>query len=61
MTKPEVKQQLKNEALNKIRGIYSPNSTFRCDPYDEGSYSEQRGVAVSYIIEGLERELSNLK
>lgn len=57
MTRSEVRQQLKNEALKKIREIYNPKSSFKCDPYDEGSYGEQKGYAVQYIIEDLEKNL----
>ena len=61
MTKPEVRQLKKNEALNKIREICKAPYAFKCDPYDESSGGEQREESIRYIIEELEKELSNLK
>ena len=62
MTKQEQKQQLKNEALNKIRRIYNPHYKY---PYsfnfsEDGSYAEQRDQDIRQIIEDLEKELRAL-
>ena len=61
MTKSEVRQLKKSTALNKIREICKDSYAFKCDPYDESSGGEQREEAIRYIIEGLEKELRNLK
>lgn len=64
MTNLEVRQQLKNTALNEIRKIYNPNYKFPydysyIDEYDE-SYSEQREYRIEEIIQNLERDLNKL-
>jgi hypothetical protein len=61
MTKLEIRQQMRNEALNKIRKIYNPKYKFNYDQYDEDSYSEQREKEIRLIIENLEKDLKNTK
>lgn len=66
MTKDEVKQQKKNEALNKI--IFTHSKYFN---YEQGnpwgdwddlpSSAEQRDKEVKRILENLENELKKLK
>lgn len=60
MTKNEVRQQKKNEALNAIRKIYNHKYQFHYDEYDDASGSEQREDRIQYIIEQLEKELKQL-
>ena len=61
MTKSEIKQQKKNEALNKIRKIYHPlNQKWYSNYQEDGSYAEQRDYEISQIIENLEKELKNV-
>lgn len=61
MSKNEVVQLKKNEALNKIRNICHPLTKNRYDEYSGESYSEQREYKIRYIIENLEKELRELK
>ncbi len=62
MNKSEVIQQVKSEALNKIRKIYHPLANNNYDKFgDSGSYSEQRDSMISYIIEELEENLKYIK
>ena len=57
MTDLEVRQQKKNEALNKIRKIYNPKYKFPYDKYSEYSTSEEREGDIKFIIEELEKNL----
>lgn len=59
MTNLEIRQQKKNEALNKIRKIFNKKYRFPYDEYDESSCLEQKGEAIKQIIEDLEKDLSN--
>ncbi len=61
MTKKEIIQQKKNEALNKIRKIFHPLTKNHYDQYSGESYAEQREYMTRYIIETLEKELEALK
>lgn len=61
MTKLEIRQQKRNEALNKIRKIYNPKYKCNYDQYDEDSYSEQREKEIRWIIENLEKDLKLIK
>lgn len=61
MTNDEVRQQKKNEALNKIRKIYNPLYKVHYDDYSDESYSEQRDYKIESIIEDLEKELNKIK
>lgn len=61
MTKLEIRQQKKNEALNKIRKIFNKKYRFPYDEYDDDSGSEQKEHFIKSIIEYLEKELKNLK
>ena len=62
MTKNEIIQQKKNEALNKIRKIYHPLHKNHYSNYSEdGSYREQESYWIMEIIETLEKELEALK
>jgi len=58
MTKEEVKQQYKNEALNKIRKIFHPLCKFSYDQWSDRSSSEQIYDEIEYIIEQLEKVLN---
>jgi hypothetical protein len=61
MTKSEIKQQKKNEALNSIRKIYHPlNQKWYSNYPEDGSYAEQRDFEIRQIIENLEKELKSL-
>jgi len=60
MTKAQIIQQRKNEALNKIRKILHPLTKNVYDNYSGDSYSEQREYKIRRIIETLEKELSLL-
>lgn len=63
MTKEQVIQQKKNEALNKIMNIYHPKySTFKySNNYYDESYAEQRDYRIREIIETLEKDLIEVK
>ena len=61
MTKSEIRQQKKNEALNKIRKIYNPDIRFNYSNFPgDGSYSDQRDFEIRTIIETLEKDLKEL-
>jgi len=61
MNTTDQKQVLMNTALNKIRDIYKPNSTFSTEGYDAGmSPASCREEAVEMIMWELERELKNV-
>ena len=54
MTKNEVRQQLKNEALNRIIKSYSYGSSRDFfDRYDHASFAEQRSEHIGWIVETL--------
>ena len=56
----EQRQQLKNTAMNTIRGYYKEDSTFNGDPYEPHvSWCEERDEAVQYIMNQLEIDLNN--
>ena len=59
MTNLEIRQQKKNEALNKIRRIFNKRYRFPYDQYDESSGMEQKAFAIKSIIEDLENDLSS--
>lgn len=62
MTTSENKQRLKNEALNKIRKLYHPNTKHGFTYYPgEGSFGEQLSSEVNDIITNLEKSLKELK
>ena len=62
MTYEENRQRVKNEALNKIRKLYNPNTTHHYTFYDgEGSLMEQISFEAEKIIKEMELELSELK
>ena len=61
MTKEQIIQQKKNEALNKIRKIYHPLAKNNYGHHSEGSYGEQRNDWVGEIIKKLERDIKLLK
>jgi hypothetical protein len=60
MTPEQVRQQLKNEALNKIRKLFRPEAKFSQHLWD-GSKSEQQMERIESIIESLEKDLAALK
>lgn len=60
MTTLEVRQQIKNTALNEIRKIYNPNYKFPYDYYTDESCSQQREYRIKEIIEDLERDLKRM-
>jgi uncharacterized FlaG/YvyC family protein len=57
MTKNDLVQLKKNEALNKIRKIFNPKIPFSYDQWSDESGIEQKGREVENIIERLENEL----
>lgn len=57
MTKNELLQQKKNEALNKIRAIYNPLIKNQYGHHNEGSYREKESEWIELIIQNLEKEL----
>lgn len=59
MKNNELRQMLKNEALNKIRKLFDPKRKTNYSPYltEDGSHSEQRDYMVFRIIEDLEIQL----
>lgn len=59
MTKPQVRQMVKNTALNKIRRIYFSNFKIGNDFWEE-SISERKERLIRNIIEDLEEELEKL-
>lgn len=59
MTPDQVRQNKRNEALNKIRKVYSNAMSY--DPWDESSYAEQRDWQVTQIIQQLDRDLKSIK
>ena len=59
MTNLEIRQQKKNEALNKIRKIFNKKYRFLYDEYDEASGMEQKAFVIKSIIEDLEKDLSS--
>jgi len=62
MTKNEIIQQIKNEALNEIRKIYNPKYKFPFDQYDrESSYTEQIEYKIRYTIESMEKRIKETK
>lgn len=62
MTLLEEIQMKKNEALNKIRGIYLGKNKIQYDHFgDCGSYSEQLENRIRYIIEQLEKDITRIK
>jgi len=60
MTQTEVKQQLKNECLNRVLYIHSKYFKYMDNHYDD-SYCEQRDYEVKKAVEKLEKELEKLK
>ncbi len=62
MTNEENIQRIKNEALNKIRKLYNPNTKHNYTYYDgEGSMMEQISHDVEYIVSQLEKDIAKLK
>ncbi len=64
MDKNEIRQQLKNTALNKIINIYKMPKLeigYSTDIYDNRSLSEIKEEKIQYIIENLIKELDNCK
>jgi len=69
MTKDEIIQQIKNEALNNIAKIYNPKYKFdyyECDNIgeycgDDVSCSEQREHKISSIIEQMHKDIEETK
>ena len=61
MTKEQVIQQRKNEALNRITQIYHPLYKFSYNQYDEDSYAEQREYEIKSIVEDLNRDIKKIK
>lgn len=61
MDRLKVRQQKKNEALNKIMKIYHPLYNFPYDQWSEESGSEQRESEIRSIISELNKELETLK
>ncbi len=60
MTKAEVKQQYKNEALNSIAKLYDKDG-FKSDRYDyESSHGEQRDYEVKSIISIMNQKIFEL-
>lgn len=61
MTHQENRQRVKNEALNKLRKLFNPNTEHNYTYYSgEGSTMEQVAYDAQYIIEELEKQLSEL-
>lgn len=60
MTALEVRQQKKNETLNRIIFIYSKYFNYMDNSYDD-SYVEQRDEQVKRALEKLEKELKLIK
>lgn len=58
MNKTQIRQQLKNECLNRIRHIFSPN--WKYDSFWSTKMEDQRDQ-VQMLIEQLERELKQLE
>lgn len=66
MTVQEVRQQKKNEALNRIRKIYYPKNYEKgfgvsSSIFDDESWAEQRDEKVRQIISELEKDLESLR
>jgi len=61
MTKDEIIQQKKNEALKSIRRILHPKTKNIYDHYCNESYSEQRESMIRCIIEQLEIDIKLIK
>lgn len=62
MTLLEEIQMKKNEALNKIRAIYSGKTQIQYDHFgDCGSFSEERENRIRDIIEQLEKDIMLIK
>ena len=59
MTKYQIRQQLKNEALNKIIKVHSENFIIGYASYDD-SPTVQRDDAIARIIKTLNAELEKL-
>lgn len=57
MTYDEIRQQIKNEALNKIIKAYHPEYGFKSDEYDDESYGEQLSWHIRCIINDMEVKL----
>ena len=61
MTNNEIKQQLKNEALNKIIKSYGINAGKHFfDRYDQQTYGEQRDTHINWIVETLLNDLKKI-
>ena len=61
MTKNQIIQQYKNEALNSIAKIYHPKYNFRCDEYSHLSGSEQKEEEIRSIIQQMNYKIDIVK
>jgi hypothetical protein len=61
MTKNQIIQQYKNEALNSIAKIYHPKYHFRYDQWSEDSLSEQREDEIRSIIRKMNKNIEETK
>lgn len=58
MTKTQIKQLIRNTALNKIAKMYHPKYKFPYDNYSElGNQVEQREAYISSIIISMNKEI----
>ena len=61
MTNAQVKQMIKNEAINSIAKLFHPLHKFHYDNYSEDSRDEQKFSEIKSIVESMNRKLSELK
>lgn len=61
MTKTQIIQQHRNEAINAIAKIYHPKNNFKYDQYSEESGAEQRESEIRYIIETMNKKIEVVK
>jgi len=61
MTKNQIIQQYKNEALNSIAKIYHPKYNFRYDEYSHLSGSEQKEEEIRSIIQNMNKNIEEVK